>query len=64
MSKKIFKKRYILGEGYPWAYGKEPYKNIGLVKNSQGVDSINLVFPSELWKDNLPKYRLVLERVN
>jgi len=58
-----FKKRYVLGTGYPWAIGTETYKNIALARETFGVDFVPINFPTELWSKDLPQYRLVLERV-
>lgn len=63
MKKPKFKTRYVLGEGYPWALGREPYTLICLVKKSPGADKIELNFPEELWLEDVPKYRLILEKV-
>ena len=59
-----FKKRYVLGTGYPWAMGLDPYLTIAVNKNNMGVEPFELNFPKELWSTKLPKYRLVLERVD
>jgi len=64
MAKKSFKKRYVLGKGYPWAIGLRDYKLIGILKKNKGVNYIILNWPDELWSEKLPKYRLVLERVS
>ena len=62
-----FKKRYVLGIGYPWAMGIGPaYKEICLSsgkKGPTGLDRVTLDWPAELWSEDLPQYRLVLERV-
>ena len=58
-----FPDRVELGVGYPWAYGIEPYKAIGICKDRVGSDFEELVWPSELWLDSVPQYRLVLEKV-
>ena len=62
--KKKYKKRYVLGEGYPYwdGYG------VFLDKcNYTYQENIELKIPKEFrnsWKDepHVPKYRLVLER--
>jgi hypothetical protein len=59
-----FQKRYVLGEGFPWAIGTAPYKEIGLSQSQLGVLLNALYFPSELWSKDVPRYRLVLERVD
>ena len=61
--KKKFKKRYILGAGYPWAMGTGPYREICLSNLQISPDKIELDWPEELWDTALPQYRLVLERV-
>jgi len=62
------KQRYVLGEGYPWAYGtgkmNDPHIKIGLNKNAQGLEPVALVWPKELWEKHVPKMRLVLEVAN
>ena len=63
-----FKKRYVLGTGYPWVRGQGPssYKEICLSfseKGPTGLDTVFLEWPEELWSQDLPQYRLVLERV-
>jgi hypothetical protein len=59
-----FKKRYILGEGHPWALGVRNYKAIALSKEATGFNPKIINFPKELWEGDVPKYRLVLEIVN
>lgn len=64
MAKDKFKDRYVLGEGHPWAMGLEPYYEINLHDGPYASDKrIPLKFPRELWSRDLPKYRLVLERL-
>lgn len=58
-----FKDRYVLGEGYPWAWGLKPYQTIGINKEKNGLNAKNIKFPKKLWEYEVPKYRLVLERV-
>lgn len=63
---KEFGNRYVLGEGYPWALGEKSdlCKEICLLKNvmiSSGFIKLN--FPPELWSAHIPKYRLVLEKI-
>lgn len=59
-----FKKRYELGEGYPWALGiGAPYVDVRLTKVQRGMAAVPLNWPGELWSVDLPKYRLVLELV-
>ena len=60
---RTFKKRYVLGEGYPWAIGESPYRAISLSKQSIGISLTDLEWPEELWYEHMPKYRLVLEKV-
>lgn len=60
-----FCKRYVLGEGFPWAMGTKDYKEIALSKTAIGFSPVVLDFPAELWNANkLPRYRLVLERID
>jgi hypothetical protein len=61
---KEFKDRYVLGVGYPWAFGEEPYQQIGINIDPEGINSVILQFPNELWDSRLPKYRLVLEKIS
>ena len=63
MTQKTFHKRYVLGEGYPWAYGVGPYTEVGLNTSQRGVSPVKLKWPKTLWAANLPRYRLVLELV-
>lgn len=59
-----FKNRYILGEGYPWAIGISPFFEINLHEGPNIIDErIKLDWPDELWSRGLPRYCLVLERV-
>ncbi len=56
--------RIVLGEGYPWAYGLGPiYKSIGVNLYAKGVAPIGLDWPKELWREDVGRYRLVLEKV-
>lgn len=60
------KKRYVLGEGYPWGIGErtiDTVNQISMMENPIGINVINLKFPLELWAPNCPKYRLVLEQI-
>lgn len=60
-----FKRRYELGEGYPWALGiGAPYTDVRLSKVARGMAAEHLNWPPELWSPDLPKFRLVLERVD
>jgi hypothetical protein len=59
-----FKTRYILGEGYPWAFGCTSTKSIGLAPRPTTFSLQELTFPVELWSPKSPKYRLILERVS
>ena len=65
MAKTKFKKRYILGTGYPFPLGVGPvYSRLCLWGNKNAFIAIELNWPSELWWDfDLPQYRLVLEGV-
>ena len=64
MKKIKFKKRYILAIGYPWAMGLGPYFSLAMNKNNNGVNPFELKWPKELWNLSLPKFRLILERVD
>lgn len=61
--KTMFKDRYVLAEGYPWAMGLTPYTELQMRNTIFAGNPIDLEWPEELWKDSIPKYRLVLERV-
>ncbi len=63
MKKSVFKNKYVLGEGYPWAMGINSHFEISLKELPIGGLMIPLIFPKELWSKDIPKYRLVLERV-
>ena len=64
MTKIKFKKRYILGTGYPWIMGAgHAPKDFCLSTRPIGLDKVMLDWPDELWNRDLPQYRLVLERV-
>ena len=63
-----FKDRYVLGEGYPLVKGLGPARNdphTELVMETEQLvgNRVPLNWPDELWDKDLPKYRLVLERV-
>ena len=57
-----FKSRYVLAEGYPWVID---YGNGIVMHNSRHPMGYRrkLDWPKELWSEDLPKYRLVLELV-
>ena len=63
-----FKKRYVLGEGFPWALGdafKGEYTAITLEKEARGkTKQVLLNFPEALWNIHVKRYRLVLEMVD
>ena len=63
-----FPDRFVLGEGYPWLYGTgkpdNPYYRIGLNKKPTAMNAIELNWDSKLWQTTIPRYRLVLERIN
>ena len=65
-SNKEFQERYVLGIGYPWALGTgnedDPHEQISLCLESVGVNFLEIDFPRELFSQEVPKYRLVLER--
>ena len=62
-----FKSRYVLGEGYPWVDGLSSFTEVSMFETpfAQRENLVDLDWPEELWSklDTLPKYRLVLERV-
>ena len=62
-----FPSRVVLGEGFPWANGlgtkENPYKEVTLRDKPVAGQPIVLSWPTSLWKKNVPKYRLVLEKV-
>ena len=58
-----FKDRYVLGEGHPWAMGLSSYHEIALGVTGMLGEKVELDFPEELWAKDVPRYRLVLERV-
>jgi len=58
-----YKEKYVLGEGFPWAYGLE-CRMLALNERAVGLNPIKLKFPRELWNEDVPKYRLVLEKLN
>lgn len=58
-----FPDEVVLGIGYPWAIGVNKYEQISLCKAPQGLHLETLIFPKELWNDNVPKYELILRRV-
>ena len=64
-----FPERVVLGVGYPWAIGlgtaEHPYDSVHLNPRASGNGGrrVKLRFPKELWRADVPKYRLVLERV-
>ena len=59
----VFKNRYVLGEGYPWMMGVGENKKLSLSETPIGLRTVFLDFPLELWSPDLPKYRLVLEKI-
>jgi len=62
-----FKKRYVLGEGYPRKKGIKPKWINTLTPEKNGTGFLYFDWPEELlWKSkrtNHPKYRVVLEMV-
>ena len=66
MRKPRFKKQYSLGIGYPWFYGIDPTKTeqLGLNKGPTGVSPIQMKIPQELHNCELPKYEIILRRVD
>ncbi len=62
MTKKVkFKKRYVLGEGRPNFYYAQEL--VGVVGPNHRSYLIGLNIADELKHPNVPKYRLLLERV-
>lgn len=63
-----FKKRYVLGEGYPYVTGLGrpdcPYTDVRLWEEQKASKSIEIDWPEELWSEDLPPYRLVLELID
>lgn len=57
-----FKDRYILGEGYPWT-DKILKRWMCVRKSIPYTYGKELDWPEEFWDFDVPKYRLVLERV-
>ncbi len=56
-----FKKRYVLGEGYPsFCYMEQM---VGLVESMDRAFFINYDISPELQEKDIPKYRLELVRV-
>jgi len=59
-----YKRRYVLGEGYPYGYGQgPPFKQIALTERQVGLSFVPLGFPRELWDKTVPRYRIILRRV-
>ena len=57
-----FKKRYVLGEGFPWPDLFD--KRISLSSDPSEDRPIHLNIPNALWNETgVPKYRLVLEKI-
>lgn len=67
MTKKVkFKKRYVVGTGCLWmmGYKSSPLTTICLgMTNPINLNPVNLDWPDELLGNDVPQYRLVLERV-
>jgi len=58
-----FKRKYILAEGYPWIVTHNQREMIQMEEAAVGHQPVPINWPEELWSNELPKYRLVLERV-
>ena len=62
-----FQSRYVLAEGYPWVTGlgnaESPYTDVRMWEEPKASRHIEINWPDELWSNDVPKYRLVLERV-
>ena len=54
-----FKKRYVLGVGYPY----QDEETVALGTTQFGTPQVLLLLPKELDVLAIPQYRLVLERV-
>lgn len=67
-----FKDRYVLAEGYPdrklYITKHGSYFNIGMCydenKEIHDIFYVPLYFPKEFLSKRVPKYRLVLEKIN
>jgi len=57
-----FKDRYVLGEGYPWT-DKNLKRWMCIRKCIPYTYGKELDWPKEFWDFDVPKYRLILERV-
>ncbi len=64
MSEERFGKRYELAEGYPWAMGVGDHFEVAMREENIASRNVKLDWPEILWSPELPKYRLVLERVD
>ena len=58
-----FKSRYVLGEGYPFVHPKLPPFKLGIWDKLFDPHCIELDWPYEMNELEIPKYRLVLERI-
>ncbi len=58
-----FPKRVVLAEGYPWANGLSQYTEVVMRDAPHGGRNKVLAFPPLLWRADVPKYRLVLQRI-
>jgi len=61
-----FKSKYVLGVGYPWTKGyiQAPYEGwLAMSNKKQDTDPIDIEMPEELYSDECPRFRLVLERI-
>ena len=58
-----FPDRIELGVGYPWAIGVESYKEIAMLLENTSLIFLDLNFPDILWNSDVPKYKLILEKV-
>lgn len=64
MDENRFLDRYVLGEGFPWEMGIDEHVAVALSETALGFSPLKIDFPKELWNKSLPKYRLVLERID
>ena len=61
-----YPRRVVLGEGYPWMFGVAHGENTTIQLRDVGVGGspVQLAYPDCLWAEGLPRYRLILERID
>ena len=64
MRKPRHSKRIILAEGHPWFFGIGPYYQMQMEASPMKSAAVPLDVPAGLWDADVPKYRLILERVD